>query len=157
MWASWCRSFSMPLDKRTETHVQCRCGARRECQADNLVLWKMILVSRDGLDALQESILVLLNLSVTKGCVDWSTESYLSVFSFAPRQLKQVWLRSVCRRLTCSWLPNWYAVFCSCAVLAVQSAGLSEIWSTSPHLSPRRYIYIVWRSRTATCCPWWEL
>ena len=44
--------------------------ARRGCQADNLVLRKMLLISRDGLDTLQENIRVLLNLSVTIGCMD---------------------------------------------------------------------------------------
>ena len=64
--------------------------ARRGCQADNLVLRKMLLVKRNYLDTLQETVRVLLYLMVTIGCVDLSTESYLSVSSFAPRQFKQV-------------------------------------------------------------------
>ena len=39
-------------------------------QADNLILRKMLLVSRDGLDTLQEAIRVLLYIMVTIGCVD---------------------------------------------------------------------------------------
>ena len=44
--------------------------ARRGCQADNLVLRKMLLVSRNCLDTLQETVRVLLYLAVTIGRVD---------------------------------------------------------------------------------------
>ena len=91
--------------------LQSRSRAWCGCQADNLVLWKMLLVSRDCLDTLQETVRVLLYLAVTIGSVDWSTESYLSVFPFAHQQFKQVWLFSVWHRLTNNWLRNWYVVF----------------------------------------------
>ena len=40
------------------------------CQADNLVLRKILLVSRDCLDTFQEAIWILLYLAVTIGCMD---------------------------------------------------------------------------------------
>jgi len=53
-----------------EGSFQCRGGARRGCQADNLILWKMFLVGWYGLDTLQEAVWILLYLAVTIGCMD---------------------------------------------------------------------------------------
>ena len=50
--------------------LQGRSRAWSGCQADNLVLRKMLLVCRDCLDTLQETVRVLLYLMVTIGCVD---------------------------------------------------------------------------------------
>ena len=56
----------------------------------NIVLRKMLLVSRDCLNTLKETIRGILYFSVTEGGMDIGTERYLSVFSFAHRQFKQV-------------------------------------------------------------------
>ena len=120
--------------------LQGRSRAWCGCQADNLILWKMLLVSRNGLDAFQKAIWVLLYLMVTIGCVYWSTERYLSVFSFAHQQFKQVWLFSVWHRLTNNWLRNWYVVFYFYAVPVVLSADTHGICCTSR----QKYICLAW-------------